>query len=89
MTVACKNRENGKTTRAMCKVGCIACGVCAKQTDLFTVEDNLARLNYEKYKPSEQTQTAMNKCPTGVIVLCGPTAPQPRQLSQKLAAAIA
>jgi electron transport complex protein RnfB len=83
MTVACSSRENGKTTRTMCKVGCIACGLCAKQTDLFTVTDNLARLDYGKYQPSEQTETALNKCPTGVIVYRGKTAPAPKQPASK------
>ena len=74
MTVACSSRETGKNTRAFCKVGCIGCGLCAKQTDIFTVEDNLARLDYTRYQPSEQTETAMNKCPTKVIVFRGRTA---------------
>ena len=78
LTVACSSKESGKTTRAMCKVGCIGCGLCAKQTDLFSIEDNLAHLDYKKYQPTEQTETAMNKCPTGVIIFCGPSAPQPR-----------
>ncbi len=75
MTVACSSKENGKTTRSICKVGCIGCGLCAKQTDIFTIEDNLARLDYGKYKPTEQTETALNKCPTGVIVYRGKSAP--------------
>jgi len=87
MTVACSSKENGKTTRSMCKVGCIGCGLCAKQTDIFSVEDNLALLDYEKYQPTEQTETALNKCPTGVIILCGPSAPEPRQPAQKTATA--
>jgi ferredoxin len=45
--------------------------LCAKQADIFTVEDNLARLDYTKYQPSEQTETAMNKCPTKVIIFRG------------------
>ena len=68
MTVACSSKENGKSTRAMCKVGCIGCGLCAKQTDIFSVEDNLARVDYGKYKGTEQAETALSKCPTGVIV---------------------
>jgi len=85
MTVACKNKENPKTTRRMCKVGCIGCKMCEKQTDLFKIEDNLARLDYERYEPSEQTDTAMSKCPTGVIVYRGKSAPAPRQPGKKTA----
>jgi RnfABCDGE-type electron transport complex B subunit len=83
MTVACSSKEAGKTTRSMCKVGCIGCGICAKQTEQFRVEDNLARLDYEKYQPTEQTETALNKCPTGVIIYVGKTAPAARQPKQK------
>jgi len=87
MTVACASYEAGRTARAMCKVGCIGCGLCAKQSDIFTVEDNLARVNYEKYQPNEQTKSAMEKCPTGVIIFRGKTAPEPRQPVSKAAAA--
>ncbi len=80
-------KEAGKATRTMCKVGCIGCGICAKQTELFKIEDNLARIDYEKYQPSEQTETAMEKCPTGVIVYRGKSAPVPRQPKQKTVAA--
>jgi len=79
MTVACSSRENGKTTRAMCQVGCIGCGVCTKQTDAFAVEDNLARLDYAKYEPSGQAEAAYNKCPTGAVVYRGKSAPEPRE----------
>jgi electron transport complex protein RnfB len=77
MTVACSNKENGKTTRLMCQVGCIGCGICTKQSDAFSVTDNLARMDYPKYEPSGQNEAAMNKCPTGVIVYRGKTAPAP------------
>jgi len=77
MTVACSSKETGKSTRAICKVGCIGCGLCAKQSDLFEVEDNLARLDYAKYETTEKEETAMNKCPTKVIVYRGKTAPEP------------
>jgi len=87
MTVGCNSKENGKNTRTMCKVGCIGCGICVKQTDQFGVTDNLARLGYTKYEPGEQTETAMAKCPTGVIVYRGPSAPEPRQPKEKAAAA--
>ncbi len=83
MSVACSSKETGKTTRSMCKVGCIACGLCAKQTEQFSIEDNLAHLDYEKYQPTEQTDTAMDKCPTGVIIYRGKSAPEPRQPTKK------
>jgi ferredoxin len=67
-------------------VGCIGCGICVKQTEQFRVEENLAHLDYEKYEPTEQTETAMNKCPTGVIVYRGKNAPPPRPPKQKQAA---
>ncbi len=74
LTVACRSKETGKNTRAFCKVGCIGCGLCAKQSDIFKVQDNLARVDYTRYQPSEQTETAMKKCPTGVIVERGKSA---------------
>lgn len=83
MTVACSSRETGKMTRTFCKVGCIGCGICAKQSDLFKVSDNLARMSYDRYAPSEATGTAMDKCPTGAIVYRGQNAPAPRQPGEK------
>jgi RnfABCDGE-type electron transport complex B subunit len=88
MAVACSSRETGKNTRQFCKVGCIACGICTKQSDLFGVTNNLARMNYAGYEPSEATQAAMDKCPTGVIVYRGKNAPAPREAGQKPVAAV-
>jgi electron transport complex protein RnfB len=74
MTVACSSREAGKVTRTICKVGCIGCGLCAKQSDIFSMEDNLAHVDYNRYEPSEETKTAVDKCPTKVIIHVGKTA---------------
>ena len=87
MVVACNSRESGKATREFCQVGCIACGLCAKQSDVFKVEDNLARLDFARYEPSGQTEAACNKCPTGVILYRGKTAPAPRKPKAKQATA--
>ena len=87
MTVACRSNETGKSTRSNCKVGCIGCGICAKQTDLFAIDNNLAKLDYKNYHPTEQTETAYNKCPTCVIVYRGKSAPEPRVPAKKKAAA--
>ncbi|OHB73667.1 MAG: hypothetical protein A2Z25_06545 [Planctomycetes bacterium RBG_16_55_9] len=83
MTVACRSKEAGKSTRSVCKVGCIGCGLCAKQSDLFKVEENLARLDYARYQPTEQTEAAMEKCPTNVIVYRGKSAPEPPSMKPK------
>jgi Na+-translocating ferredoxin:NAD+ oxidoreductase RNF subunit RnfB len=71
MTVACRSIESGKDTKAFCKVGCIGCKLCTKQSEAFVVNNNLAKLDYAKYQPSEAFETAMNKCPTKVIVYRG------------------
>jgi len=87
MVVACSSKENGKNTRAFCQVGCIGCGLCAKQSDAFAVQDNLARMDYAKFEPNGQNETAYNKCPTGVIVYRGKSAPAPREPKAKQPAA--
>jgi RnfABCDGE-type electron transport complex B subunit len=87
MTVACSSKETGKSTRSICKVGCIGCGLCAKQSELFKVEQNLARLDYAKYETTDKEETAMTKCPTKVIIYRGKTAPEPSPPGKKPAAA--
>ncbi len=83
MTVACSSICTGKVTRTMCQVGCIGCGICTKQSDAFSVTDNLARMDYAKYAPCGENEAAMNKCPTGVIVYRGKSAPAPREPKTK------
>lgn len=87
LVVACRSKENGKTTRAMCQVGCIGCGLCTRQTDVFAVQDNLARLDYARYQPGEATETARQKCPTRVIVFRGKGAPADEKVSRTPVAA--
>ena len=67
LVVACNSKETGRDTRSMCKVGCIGCGLCAKKSDLFTVENNLATVDYSQYRLDEGVETAKEKCPTKVI----------------------
>jgi ferredoxin len=87
MVVACSSIEAGKDVRKMCQVGCIACGICAKQSDVFLVNNNLARADHEKYQPDEKAEAAYTKCPTCVIVYRGKNAPAPRTKEKKPAAA--
>ncbi len=87
ITVACSSKENGKSTRTMCQVGCIACGICVKQSDVFSISNNLAAVDYAKYQPNEKTEAAYNKCPACVIVYRGKSAPPPREPKAKIPAA--
>ncbi|MBU1261233.1 MAG: RnfABCDGE type electron transport complex subunit B [Planctomycetes bacterium] len=75
MTVACRSQENGKDTKAFCKVGCIGCKLCTKQNEAFVMATNFAKLDYKKYQPGETCETAKKKCPTGVIIYRGKDAP--------------
>ena len=71
ITVACSNKENGRTTRTMCRVGCIGCGLCTKESEIFSLKDNLAGVNYSQYQFTDKEETALNKCPTKVIIRVG------------------
>jgi Na+-translocating ferredoxin:NAD+ oxidoreductase subunit B len=76
MIVACRSKELGKDTRGQCDVGCIACKMCNRQSELFTMDGNLAVVDYDKYEDNEALQNAAAKCPTKVIVYRGSPTPQ-------------
>jgi len=48
--VACSSHDSGKDTKAVCPVGCIACGLCVQacKFDAIHVIDNLAVIDYNK-----------------------------------------
>ncbi len=71
LVVACKSQETGKDTRGMCEVGCIACKICTKQSDMFSMNGNLSVVDYLKYEDNEAARSAVDKCPTKVIVYRG------------------
>jgi len=67
--VACSSLNKGPETRKVCSVGCIACGICQKLTGgIFYVENNLARIQYDKAKNIQNADEIINKCPTKCIV---------------------
>jgi Na+-translocating ferredoxin:NAD+ oxidoreductase RNF subunit RnfB len=66
--IACSNQDPGKLVRAVCDVGCIGCGLCAKVGGgLFAVRDNLSRIDYETFEPASDVSTAVSKCPRKII----------------------
>ena len=67
--VACSNLDRCPGTRKACSVGCVACGLCQKMTGgIFYVENNLARVKYDKAKSIGNIEEVINKCPTKCIL---------------------
>ena len=73
MVVACSNRDPGKYVREVCEVGCIGCKGCARKSEDFEMENDLAHIDYEKYDPDnmEAANLALDKCPMKSIVYVG------------------
>lgn len=72
--VACCNEDAGKETRQICRVGCIACGICQRMTERFTVSGNVSHLDYETYDPqadAEGLKNASQKCPVKCLPFRG------------------
>ncbi|MFO8048455.1 MAG: RnfABCDGE type electron transport complex subunit B [Desulfosudaceae bacterium] len=71
--VTCSNRDSGKEVKEVCSVGCIACKACTKKSELFTMDGNLAVLDYDRYDPNdtEGLEAAAEKCPSDCITLTG------------------
>jgi electron transport complex protein RnfB len=66
--VACANTEKGAETRKICPVGCIGCGLCQKMTGgVFSVENNLAGVQYGSIKDVKNIEDVVAKCPTKCI----------------------
>lgn len=66
--VTCNNQDMGSETREVCSAGCIACGICRKLTGgAFYIENNLARVRYDKVKDIVNSEEVVNKCPTRCI----------------------
>ncbi len=71
--VACSSYDSLQRTRTICKVGCIACGICEKLAPekFFKIENNLSKADYSKQNQKgalEKITTAIQpKCPTKVI----------------------
>lgn len=66
--VTCNNNERGAEVRAKCSNGCIGCKKCERNcpTGAIKVENNLARIDYEKCTNCEE---CAKNCPAGCIVI--------------------
>lgn len=77
LVVGCSNHDPGKAVRAVCKVGCIGCSLCARtEPELFSIEDNLAVLDYDQATGDEDLHTVQSKCPMESLVYLGKPEPE-------------
>jgi electron transport complex protein RnfB len=67
--VACVSKDFGKAVKAVCKVGCIGCGLCANpkttENEIITMDGKLPVIHYDKVRdPIKDLENAVAKCPT-------------------------
>lgn len=64
--VSCRNNDKGKDVKAVCSVGCIGCGICAKNCEFnaIVVENNVAKIDYDK---CQNCGVCATKCPVKII----------------------
>jgi H+/Na+-translocating ferredoxin:NAD+ oxidoreductase subunit B len=73
LAVTCSNKDQGRDVIAVCNVGCIGCGSCARTSSLFKLVDNLATIDYDAYTAecSLDALEACRKCKRQRIVFVG------------------
>ena len=73
LVIECSNLDSGKDVKSVCKVGCLGCKACGRASDMFTIANNLAVVDYDHYTV-ENLETAIKgvqKCPRSRLVFVG------------------
>ncbi|NJN64315.1 MAG: RnfABCDGE type electron transport complex subunit B [Acidobacteria bacterium] len=80
LVVACSNKDTGKDVKEVCEVGCTGCKSCSKQSELFTMVENVPVIDYGRYLPSADLAAsidkAIEKCPMESLVFVGKPTPK-------------
>ena len=78
--VFCRNHDDPKRSKEVCKVACIGCGICARKSDGSVVmKEFLAEIDYSKL---DITKIPLDKCSTGAIRLLDKLTVLPRTADQ-------
>ncbi|MHC4875086.1 MAG: RnfABCDGE type electron transport complex subunit B [Planctomycetota bacterium] len=76
LAVGCSNHDPGKVVRSVCRVGCIGCSLCARvEPELFSIEENLAVIDYDHVSGQEDLHTVQSKCPMESLIYLGKPEP--------------
>ena len=78
LAVSCSNKDKGKDVTAVCNVGCIGCGQCARTSSLFKIEDNLSTIDYDAFTLDclPEVLEACKKCKRQRLVFVGKPTPE-------------
>lgn len=63
--VFCKNHDDPKTSKSVCSVACLGCGICARKSEGSVEMDNF--LGVMQYDKLDESKIPFDKCQTGAI----------------------
>jgi len=79
LVVACSNQDSGPDVKAVCKVGCLGCKACTRNSNLIQMGGNLPRIDYDNYDPQVNLELVIGECPRESLLFVGE--PSERQLT--------